>query len=70
LNDSELTALWARTFSSMNCTFNCLIFYWKDKFLRAEGMKIVKGAKICRRIPSQSGLDSHAIIEVRGVSAN
>ena len=70
LNDSELTALWARTFSSMNCTFNCLIFYWKDRLLRAEGMKIVKGAKICRRIPSQSGLDSHAIIEVRGVSAN
>ena len=54
LNDAELTALWARTLSTMNGSFNCLIFYWKDKFLRTEGIKVIKGMKVCRRLPSQS----------------
>ena len=34
--------LWALTFVSMNSTFNCLIFFWKNSILRREGVKIVK----------------------------
>ncbi len=44
-----LAALWVRTISSMNATFNCLIFFWKNKILRAEGMKVLRGLKVCRR---------------------
>ena len=44
LDSVEVTAaLWAKTIASMNSTFNCLIFYWKNKILRTEGMKIIKG---------------------------
>ena len=31
----------------LNCTFNCLIFYWKNKVLRTEGLKVLKNLKIC-----------------------
>ena len=44
-----LAALWVRTISSMNGTCNCLIFFWKNNVLRAEGMKVIKGIKFCRR---------------------
>ena len=47
LNNVEFVGLWAHTIASMNSTFNCLIFYWKDKTLRAEGMKVIKSIKIC-----------------------
>ena len=40
---------WARTICSMNAAFNCLIFYRKNKILRTEGMKVIKGIKICGR---------------------
>ena len=40
---------WVRTISSMNGTCNCLIFYWKNNVLRTEGMKVIKGIKVCRR---------------------
>jgi hypothetical protein len=43
----KVTGLWARTISTMNSTFNCLIFYWKNKILRIEGMKLVKRTRIC-----------------------
>ena len=44
----KLAALWSRTIVSMNGTFNCLIFYWKNKILRTEGMKFIKGMmKVC-----------------------
>ena len=46
LDNAQLTAVWAKTTASMNSTFNCLIVYWKNKTLRAEGMKIIKGMKI------------------------
>ena len=46
LDNAQLTAVWAKTTASMNSTFNCLIVYWKNKILRAEGMKIIKGMKI------------------------
>ena len=35
-------SLWLSTFVSMNSTFNCLIFFWKNEILRKEGMKIMK----------------------------
>ena len=54
LNDAELVAIWARTISSVNGTCNCLIFYWKNKILRTEGMKVIKGMIICGRVRSQS----------------
>ena len=34
LNNIQLVRLWAKTIVSMNSTFNCLIFYWKNKVLR------------------------------------
>ena len=33
--------LWSSTFTSMNSTFNCLIFFWRNSILRREGLKIV-----------------------------
>ena len=49
-DNANLAALWARTISLMNCTFNCLIFHWKNKVLRTEGLKVLKSMKICRRV--------------------
>ena len=40
---------WVRTIPSINGTCNCLIFYWKNNVLRTEGMKVIKGIKVCRR---------------------
>ena len=37
-----LSWVWARTFVTMNSTFNCLIFFWKNKMLRMEGIKVLK----------------------------
>ena len=34
--------MWSGTFHSMNSTFNCLIFFWRNSILRREGIKIVK----------------------------
>ena len=44
-----LAGLWGRTIPSMNGTCNCLIFYWKNKVLRTDGLKVIKGIKVCRR---------------------
>jgi hypothetical protein len=52
LDNANLAALWARTIALMNCTFNCLIFYWKNKVLRTEGLKVLKSLKIGRRVES------------------
>ena len=54
LDSAFIVGLWAKTITLMNSTFNCLIFYWKNKILRTEGMKVIKGMKVCRRIRSQS----------------
>jgi uncharacterized membrane protein len=48
-DNANLALLWARTIASMNGTFNCLIFYWKNKVLCTEGWKVLKSVKICRR---------------------
>jgi hypothetical protein len=52
LDNATIAGMWARTISLMNCTFNCLIFYWKNKVLRTEGLKVLKSLKICRRVES------------------
>ena len=52
LDDAHIAALWAITITSMNSTFNCLIFYWKNKILRIEAMKVIKGLRI--RLKDQS----------------
>jgi hypothetical protein len=30
--------LWSNTFCSLNSTFNCVIFFWRNSILRREGM--------------------------------
>ena len=35
------SSLWMTTFITMNSTFNCLIFFWKNSILRREGAKIL-----------------------------
>ena len=52
LDNANIAGIWAITISSMNCTFNCSIFYWKNKVLRTEGLKVLKSLKICRRLES------------------
>jgi hypothetical protein len=52
LDNANLAGMWAGTIALMNCTFNCLIFYWKHKVLRTEGLKVLKSLKICRRVES------------------
>ena len=41
----RLSYVWGITSYNMNCTFNCLIFFWKNKILRARGIKILKTFK-------------------------
>ena len=42
---ARLFDVWARTVYTMNCTSNSLVFFWKNKVLRAEGRKILKTTK-------------------------
>ena len=42
-DSSQSVGLWSGTITAMNSTCNCLIFYWKNKILRAEGKKVLKG---------------------------
>ena len=44
-NTLRLSFLWQLTSVTMNCTFNSLIFFWKNKVLRTEGIKILKTLK-------------------------
>ena len=43
---SNLTGYWSITIVSMNSTLNCLIFFWKNRVLRAEGWKFLKSMRI------------------------
>jgi hypothetical protein len=52
LDNANLAGMWAGTIALMNSTFNCLIFYWENKVLRTEGLKVLKSMKICRRVES------------------
>ena len=49
LDNATLAARWTQTTALMNCTFNCLIFYWKNKVLRNEGLKVLKSMKIFKK---------------------
>ena len=60
LDNVNVAGLWFHTASSINSTFNCLIFYWKNKTLRTEGIKVIKSMKICRRVQSCSVHDRQA----------
>jgi hypothetical protein len=51
-HNANIAGLWAKTISFTNCTFNCLIFYWKNKVLHTEGWKVLRSLKICRRVRS------------------
>ena len=46
--DMQLSALWTKSIAAMNSTFNCLIFFWKDRLLRVEGIRIIKSLQRCR----------------------
>ena len=41
----RISYVWALTLYTMNSTFNSLIFFWKNKVLRVEGIKILKTMK-------------------------
>jgi hypothetical protein len=43
LSDTQFSSffLWSNTFISLNSTFNCVIFFWRNSILRREGMKTV-----------------------------
>ena len=49
LDNADIAAFWAGTLCSMNSTCNCLILYWKNKILRIEGIKVIKGLRIRRK---------------------
>ncbi len=38
----RLSIIWINTTVTMNSTFNCLIFYWKNEILRKEGLKMLR----------------------------
>ena len=44
-NTINLSFIWAFTCNTMNGTLNTLIFFWKNKDLRTEGIKILKTLK-------------------------
>ena len=50
--DATIAGLWLETTASMNSSFNCLIFYWKNKVLRIEGWKVINSIKLWRRVQS------------------
>ena len=43
--NTRLSLLWRIITFVMNCSFNSLIFFWKNKVLRDEGIKIIKKIK-------------------------
>ena len=45
---THLFRFWALTFYSLNSTFNCVIFFWKNSILRREGIKTVKCFRFTR----------------------
>ena len=45
ITNANLSCAWSITIYIMNCTFNSLIFFWKNKVLRTEGVKILKTLK-------------------------
>ena len=50
---------WIMTVISINSTFNCLIFFWKNTILRREGVKIIKCCRISQSKPTHGGSIAH-----------
>ena len=44
-SNARLSRIWVTTMFAVNCTFNSLIFFWKNKVLRMQGLKILKTLK-------------------------
>jgi hypothetical protein len=44
-NNVRLSFVWGYTLYTMNSTFNSLIFFWKNKLLRTEAIKLLKTLK-------------------------
>ena len=44
-SNARLSRIWGTTIFTINGTFNSLIFFWKNKVLRTEGIKILKALK-------------------------
>ena len=44
----NLIGTWGLTIASMNSTFNCLFFFWKNKVLRTVGLKVIKTINMAR----------------------
>ena len=44
-SNAGLSYIWAASIYAMNCTFDSFIFFWKNKVLRIEGIKILKTVK-------------------------
>ena len=42
----SLFQLWSYTFVSLNSTFNCVIFFWRNSILRREGLKMVNAFRL------------------------
>ena len=51
-HNAHVTGIWVQTICAINATLNCLVFYWKNKVLRSEGWKVLKGIKIWRGVQS------------------
>ena len=45
VSNARLSYIWSTTCYTINCTLNSLIFFWKSKVLRTEGVKILKTLK-------------------------
>ena len=43
--NARLSFVWGLTLCTMNSSFNSLIFFWKNKILRAEGIRILNTMK-------------------------
>ena len=54
--DEDIAGMWAKTLASTNSTFNCLIFYWKNKILRTVGRRVIKSMKIRQQSLARSDL--------------
>ena len=44
----NLIGTWGLTIASKNSTFNCLIFFWKNKIIRTEGLSVIKSINMAR----------------------
>ena len=44
-DNAKISGIWVATTFAMTCSFNSLIFFWNNKLLREEGIKIIKKIK-------------------------